>query len=513
MGIASSIALSILGNLATDLVRSAAGQQIEPLNEAIQSTANSFPDIDGLRETLQRWLQSPSVAEAIGKYVQGDSTRGELPLATLASDLIEDAGFYLAEHSHATAEKILTTFLAKVRAAYLVSPIGTLHIANRQEASFDGLTQQVQHLTAMVESAGGLKTALQTHFDQATARMESGDYPGAKTLFESLLSEIEQSPVRDRTLERQCHASLAKTLANLVENERAAWHYKQAAALDGDSVRATVNAAMADLCENNAQAALGKLENVVNADSSSAQFEFSAARVGALLRLKRHDEALSLARAIKTPGKEARRLELIALAHREAGNLGEAERAYREALTHDSARPELHYALAELLFLPAIEFRNANPGTPLSTEMAARLNEAGEHLTTASDRFRQQGRNRAVGEIASALGVVRMLQDRLQETISLLEPVVKTPDATANDWRTLAYAFACTNQAVKAADAFRAAATLRDDPNTQFMLTHSLVMAGRPEDALAIASSKATEPITVDNVKWHVTSRLLKNHS
>ena len=64
-----------------------------------------------------------------------------------------------------------------------------------------------------------------------------------------------------------------------------------------------------------------RVESVADAESSSAHYEFSAARVGALLRLKRQEEALKMALAVNAPGKEARRLELIGVAYRESANL------------------------------------------------------------------------------------------------------------------------------------------------------------------------------------------------
>lgn len=503
--ITSTITVSVLKHLVTDIIRFAANERVEPLDQAIQSTANSFPNLEGVEETLRRWLRSPSVAETIGRYARGESARDDLSIPSLASDLVNNTGFYLGEHSQAAAEKILSTFLSKVHATYLTSPAGTLHIANRQEAGFDMMKQLMQQLTTTVESAGGLKPALQTHFDRAMAHLDSGEFPAAKVLFESLLAEIERSPVRDPSLERRCHASLGQAFANLGRSDRAVEHYRKAAALDNDPVRAAVNTAVADLTEDKPEAALQGLESVASAETSSAVFEFSAAKVGALLGLKRHEEALATAHAINVQGKEARRLELIGLVNRQGGRLTDAEEAYRAALGLDSSRPELQYSLSEVLFAPAVQYSNKNPGTPLPPDLRERLDEAADLLTKAIAGLQNQGRDRAVGEISSALAVVRLLQHRYQEAIILLEPVVKTPEANANDWRNLGFAYILTNQGEKAATAFRHAFALGSDSKDEFFLAHALMMGGKHREALDIAVNRAVEPVTTENLMWHIT--------
>jgi tetratricopeptide (TPR) repeat protein len=506
MAVVSTIALGIISNLVTDLLNWTAGGQVAPLDAAIQSTASLFPGLEGVEDTLRQWLQSVAVSDALRAFVAGEVGRDEFPVEQLASILVEKAGFYLPEHSEATAEKIISTFLVKVRSAYLTnSPAGLLHVANRQEARFDGIQQQLYQVTASVDSAGGLRPALQTHFDQALARLEAGDYPAAKALFETLLTEFERAPLRDRHLERRIRASLGQIAASLGDNDGAINHYKRAIEMDDDPVRAAVNSAVVDLIEQKPDEALGRLASVSGLESSSVTFEYSAVKVEALLRLKRHQEAVDAALSVRVAGKETQQFELIGRAYRESGALEAAEKAFRAALAVNSSRAEAQYFLAEVLFTPAIEYRNQHPGMPMPAHLQKKLEAAANLLEGAAASFRRQGRNGAAAEVESTLAVVRSLQDRFADSIRLLEPIVKSADATANDWRILGFAYVSTNEPGKAVDALKCSIAKDPDPITEFLYAQALIMAGRADDALAFAQTKATEPITADNVRWHIT--------
>jgi hypothetical protein len=276
--IGTAIAVHLVSAFIHDTIKLAKGKETSPLTEAIESTERYFEGIEGLGETLREWLRNPLVAETLNSYVDGQAGRNELQIPALVSTLINNTQFYLGDDSVATATEAVEVFLGKIRAAYLTgSSISALHIANRQEARFDILEQQIQHLTAEVETAGGLKTSLQTHFDEATAKIEAEDFPAAMTLFESLLVEIERAPVRDRNLERRVHVNLANVVVRFFEEDRAVKHYRVAAELDDDRRRAALNSAVADLTEQKPQEALDRLEGVHDAESSSFAYEYSAA--------------------------------------------------------------------------------------------------------------------------------------------------------------------------------------------------------------------------------------------
>jgi len=57
----AAISLNVLSNFLYDLVKRAKGSTISPVDVAIARTAESFPDIEGLKATLDQWLLSPDV--------------------------------------------------------------------------------------------------------------------------------------------------------------------------------------------------------------------------------------------------------------------------------------------------------------------------------------------------------------------------------------------------------------------------------------------------------------------
>ena len=262
--------------------------------------------------------------------------------------------------------------------------------------------------------------------------MEAEDFPAARALFESLLVEIERAPVQDHNLERRVHVNLANVAARFFEEASAVKHYRIAAELDDDRKRAALNSAVADLIEQKPQEALDRLEAVHDGESSPIAYAYSSAKVGALLRLRRYDEAIELARSIHVVGKEGRRFELLGLAYRESGRLDDAEQAYRESIALEPSRPEVQHALADTLLVPAIEYRNQHPGMALPTSLKPRIDNAANLLESAAARFRTQGRRRAGFEVDSALAVVRALQERFSDVIRLLEPVVESGAASAD---------------------------------------------------------------------------------
>jgi len=209
--VSTVIALNILSTFAADLIKWAAGKKVTPLDLALTATANAFPHVNGVEKTLKEWLQQPSVAEQVRKLVEGEESRADLPIDALTASLIEGTRFYYPDDS-ALPQQLVATFLTNVRKAYLTDGSGGfLHLANQQEATH----AKIDDVIAQVQSAGGLKPSLQTHFDEANAKLEAFDYVKAKALFEVLIKEIERAPIKIPDLERRRHVGLAKSDLNL----------------------------------------------------------------------------------------------------------------------------------------------------------------------------------------------------------------------------------------------------------------------------------------------------------
>jgi len=501
----STISVHLLSDFIYDIIKLEKSEKTSPLSEAIESTERYFDGIEGLGVTIQQWLLDPRVADILNSYIEGQTGNSELPLSTLVAKLADDTQFYLGDASTACGKEVIDVFLTKIRSAYLRVPsTAGLHIANRQETRFDAVDEQLRQLKVMIEASEGLGTSLQARFDEATAKIDSEDFPAASVLFESLLADLERAPRRDRKIERRIHVSLGNIAIRFFEQAKAAKHFRAAAELDDDPIRAAVNLAAADLTEQKPQEALDRLRNLSGVESSPLVYECAATRAQALLQLGRSHEAIEALRSIEASGKEVQRLELLGLAYREAGRIDDAERTYREALTLEPSRPELQHVLAHAVIVSGIDFHNQYPGLPVPPPIKDKIEETASLLQAAAAKFRAQGRIRAALEADGALAVAHVLQDRLSDAIRILEPVTQSDVATANDWRTLGFAYAKSNEFNRAAFAFKNAISRRRDSETEFLYAETLLLAGKPDDALEFVSDKAALPVSQSNVLFHV---------
>src|SRR4051812_48884591 len=98
----TSIGVGVLKSFAVDLLKTAAGEKVQPVDEAVRSTAASFSELEGIDIALQEWLRIPAVHAVVNSFVQGESGIGDLPVSELVSLLVEKTGFYLPEHSAST---------------------------------------------------------------------------------------------------------------------------------------------------------------------------------------------------------------------------------------------------------------------------------------------------------------------------------------------------------------------------------------------------------------------------
>ena len=192
--LASTITLSVLANFATDLIRWSVDQPADLVVEAIQTTVKSFPKIEGVDETLRRWLRSASAKEAVDKYVKGESGLGDLQIATLASALVDKTDFYVAKQSHKVAKQILIKFFEDVRAVYLASPSGQLHIANRQEF--------------LIEKVSGLERYLHERDQKLLQRRDGSSSKPLAVEMAPTLTLSAESPAMTDLITRKYHADL-----------------------------------------------------------------------------------------------------------------------------------------------------------------------------------------------------------------------------------------------------------------------------------------------------------------
>jgi tetratricopeptide (TPR) repeat protein len=175
-----------------------------------------------------------NVVSVLNFYIEGHTGTGDLPIEELVSVLLTKTQFYLPEHSQATAEKIISAFVTKLRAAYVADPqVGIPYIANRvdshasqQQAGFAAVEQHIQELKKPVTAEN-----LKWHVAKAEALVATRKYSKA---LQVLTSAQRQFPGNAQVL-----LNLAELYELTADHDNAALAYEEALqnATGGDELR------------------------------------------------------------------------------------------------------------------------------------------------------------------------------------------------------------------------------------------------------------------------------------
>jgi tetratricopeptide (TPR) repeat protein len=501
-----SIALGVIANFATDLIKSAAGSQSKKIEEAIQSTANQFLEIEGLVATLRAWMGDARVQEVLDSYVQGEQSQATIPIQELGSRLLEGTQFYLPDHGKAVATKIIFAFLVKIRAVYLSDPTSAgLHIANRLDTQFSVANAQHEELKLLIENLSGPKHSLQRRFDSAVQELNTGNAQIAYSLLKSLLDELESSSLRFPELERGIHAKLGNALSRLGDNEIAAWHLRRAAELDRDDpVRAAINAACADLLLHKSDEAHKRLADI-QPGSGTNLFNYWHTKAMGLVALQRFEEAIAIASKPDIGGSEEERFGLLGAVYLHANRYEEAAAAYETASFLKSDVAEWHFGAGEMILMPLVAIQNDDPFAARSKEFIQGLTKAEEHLKRAAELFRKYGRATAALRADEKLALVHCLQERFIEAINLLEPVVRNfPDERQNVIN-LAFAYTRTQQMSKASGYFFQALSIDHDDNLERLYIQALIQSNQGDRAIQYLSSNTSTPVGDENLSSYLS--------
>lgn len=182
----ATLSINILSNFLSDLLKRSRGNVCTPVDSAIARTAGMFPQVEGLKGTLEEWLLSPTVTKVLDQYTKGLTGVDDVKVELLAEDMTSNTRFFFPGEAEAIAAKIVSTFLTEVRDEYLKIPELALRIiANRVE---ENSVRSAVVLNGLTESLGEMKARLQpaatTHdgpgfdaqIDEARGYLQAYDY-------------------------------------------------------------------------------------------------------------------------------------------------------------------------------------------------------------------------------------------------------------------------------------------------------------------------------------------------
>jgi len=186
---AAAISLNVLSSFLYDLLRRARGSSASLVDQAAARTAESFPDIEGLKTTLGEWLISPDVAKTLDEYTNGIAGQGDINIDVLTNVLIEKTRFFLPDRGD-RARQIIARLLSEIRIQYLRTPERALPIiGNRLEEGLRQTAAGFESVLASLEDAksrgalapaAGDQSGLDAQIDEAKDHLDRYNYELAR---------------------------------------------------------------------------------------------------------------------------------------------------------------------------------------------------------------------------------------------------------------------------------------------------------------------------------------------
>jgi hypothetical protein len=155
VGLLLKVAESALGSLNESLKDYLSNES--PITRAINLTAQGFPELEGVGETLKCWCESSQFENAVNRLLAGE--RG-ITDQDITQQFISTTGFYCANETDAKALLIIERFFRTIEMICLSSSGGLLFHATRQEVlhakaqdSLDEISRKISSLSSQFAGA------------------------------------------------------------------------------------------------------------------------------------------------------------------------------------------------------------------------------------------------------------------------------------------------------------------------------------------------------------------------
>jgi hypothetical protein len=180
-GPVASIAINVISNFISDLLKGLGGSRSSPIEVAISATVEKFPAIEGLRVTLEQWLQSPGVRSAVEEYAKGLKGFDPVRIDALSESLLQNTQFFLPDGDQEAAYEIVVRFFSEIRKQYLSIPeLGIPHVANRLE---EGISSSAAGFASLKSEVRGLaRDSLGQQIDDARDHLQRHEHEMARRI-------------------------------------------------------------------------------------------------------------------------------------------------------------------------------------------------------------------------------------------------------------------------------------------------------------------------------------------
>jgi tetratricopeptide (TPR) repeat protein len=439
--------------------------------KAIKNTAANFPNIPTVEDSLTKWCKSDDFISQVETLHAGYDERA---YDRLVNSFVDQGGFYDGiNNTHDSARRVLESFFKRLEEEFYKTDLGPIIEARRAknrhratQAGLNELSQQIQQLPSGVEAV--VNKAMSQYIPQFNA--ESNPAVQEKIHFANidlavdLLKEGKPGSARKRLAELRAKlasetpsvdlrfrlaANLGSCALQLDDYETAEEEYEAALTLKPEHHLVLSYAALTATLTNDTDQALEYARRSRPEGERDPQITSSYLRV--LHHANRDDEIERLLQEeewIQHDTNCALALGLIRLSQQ---NYSEAEVYFRTSFGDEIENPHALRLLAQTIILPIDQILHTDPPLELSKETLASINEAESYLTRAVEIFEKHENPSGLYESLLQRSYVRGLQGQYYAAL---------------------------------ADCDRLLSTHPNDGRVLFQKGHTLLFAGKPDEAL-----------------------------
>lgn len=475
--LSANIAINILSSFLYDLRKRIKGGTRSQIDIAVAKTVESFPTIEGLKQTLEEWITSPGIIGILEYYSKGLKGFDPIRFDALSRGFTQATEFFLAEDTEHTGRQVVSRFLQELRDQYLQAPeTGIPHVSNRVEENIAiskaslGILQMTAERVAASEPTG----AIDSEIDEVRDCVGRREYDLARKLSER---------IRQRSWHFINARQRFRVLSNLATVELQEERLREAAKLFIEAKEQQPDEAVANANEALAYFLIGERERAFDL-ASAAKTRFSTSGRALMVWLDsapgsmKSDQLRSAIPSLLSDDREV----VMALARRA---LALKDTATAEELCHKWANVKPDWPYPWALLGEAI-FRSLLPDAPEDYDTPEALNEARlSEASKACDKAIELAKTAQQPGVEAAALLIRgearqLLGDSSADEDFIRAYLLRPDDATVSrDYAHMKFRTGHKSEAIEVLRKFEAE---QDRPDLRGLLALVLSTTDKPQD-------------------------------
>ncbi len=264
-----------------------------PLEDAIDQTVSATPDIEGVAESLKRFIESEWFGRVASGSHEADDTFSDEEVVNRFIQTSE-FGYGDPKTTSQVAAEVLRAFLDNLDAALMRSSEGTRISDSRNERRHK---ETIGHIELLSSAVADIATSVSSQGDDSSEQLVHSQIDAAARLMEKrqfvtareLLDGLGAVSASDRALRFRIETNLGVCASGLGDEAEAVRHFEQALALEPEGRIANINGSVAALMANQPETALSRSQKAIQV-SGAADPDTACAHLRVLHECGRADE-------------------------------------------------------------------------------------------------------------------------------------------------------------------------------------------------------------------------------